>query len=549
MWWSSGRAARPDPGGAARHPPRPLRHRPHDDPGRDRARCAPSDHPEGRLAPGQERPLHAAQRPAASSPPTPAACRGRRRSLDLLVRQPARGGRPAALAARGRGRAATWCAAARGRHRRRQRRRAAARELLHLRAAPHERLRRRRASGRSCATSCLPELPRLRKLPDFSRTMVSLMHAPQASARCATPIASRCARECDAFLRAPTRGRRRFGESFMTAASPGHRRRRHAERPLRVDERLRHRRSPTRCGPSTSHRRARLRAADRLPRPGDGAPHRLRRRPLAEFLAATSSCNVAAINRASAAPARARAPARLLGQLRGAARLRRAARGRCCRTLRGATSARWCSRWPTRATRTSTAASRASRCPTTDAADRRRDRHDHQLRRAPRGGRRSDRASPPTPSAIRDRVLAGTDCGFDTAAGSARWPRRWCGRSSARCAPAPTSRAGASGPDRRRSAPPGVPLHQDHARRLRRRRRGLHRTPTGPVALGGDHDRARITLQRRAELRLRSDAGHRPAEVERQRQRRDPPRHHRRRVREERPHPRGDGGEARRSAG
>ena len=33
------------------------------------------------------------------------------------------------------------------------------------------------------------------------------------------------------------------------------------------------------------------------------------------------------------------------------------------------------------------------------------------------------------------RVLAGTDCGFDTSTGWARSPRRWCGRSCARCAP------------------------------------------------------------------------------------------------------------------
>ena len=48
---------------------------------------------------------------------------------------------------------------------------------------------------------------------------------------------------------------------------------------------------------------------------------------------------------------------------------------------------------------------------------RRGDRHDEQLRRAPRGGRRPAGRGWPGPSAIPRRVIAGTDCGFDTSAG------------------------------------------------------------------------------------------------------------------------------------
>ena len=60
---------------------------------------------------------------------------------------------------------------------------------------------------------------------------------------------------------------------------------------------------------------------------------------------------------------------------------------------------------------------RAAPAPRRHGAGGRRDRHDEQLRRAPRGGRRPDRAGGARPSATRRRVIAGTDCGFDTTAG------------------------------------------------------------------------------------------------------------------------------------
>ena len=50
-------------------------------------------------------------------------------------------------------------------------------------------------------------------------------------------------------------------------------------------------------------------------------------------------------------------------------------------------------------------------------ARRRRDRHDEQLRRAPRGRGRPPRPRSPRPSATRAAIIAGTDCGFDTSAG------------------------------------------------------------------------------------------------------------------------------------
>ena len=60
---------------------------------------------------------------------------------------------------------------------------------------------------------------------------------------------------------------------------------------------------------------------------------------------------------------------------------------------------------------------RAPRLPDGLAARRRRDRHDHELRRAPRGRRRAHRAGGGGAVGDPHRVLAGTDCGFDTAAG------------------------------------------------------------------------------------------------------------------------------------
>jgi 5-methyltetrahydropteroyltriglutamate--homocysteine methyltransferase len=59
------------------------------------------------------------------------------------------------------------------------------------------------------------------KLPEFSRTMVSLMNAPQATGPVRYVDAEPVARECAALEKVLAESPRRFVESFMTAASPG----------------------------------------------------------------------------------------------------------------------------------------------------------------------------------------------------------------------------------------------------------------------------------------------------------------------------------------
>lgn len=59
------------------------------------------------------------------------------------------------------------------------------------------------------------------KLPDFSRTMVSLMNAPKAVAAVRYVDRSPLERECADFRRILDEQAERFVESFMTAASPG----------------------------------------------------------------------------------------------------------------------------------------------------------------------------------------------------------------------------------------------------------------------------------------------------------------------------------------
>ena len=77
----------------------------------------------------------------------------------------------------------------------------------------------------------------------------------------------------------------------------------------------------------------------------------------------------------------------------------------------------------------------------TSAADRRRDRHADEFRRAPGSRCRPDRAHRRR-DRRRERVLAATDCGFDTSAGMGGSPRTSSGRSCARCATARRSRRG-----------------------------------------------------------------------------------------------------------
>jgi 5-methyltetrahydropteroyltriglutamate--homocysteine methyltransferase len=59
------------------------------------------------------------------------------------------------------------------------------------------------------------------KLPDFSRTMVSLMNAPMAVGEVRYVDRSALEKECADFLRVAGEQSARFTEAFMTAASPG----------------------------------------------------------------------------------------------------------------------------------------------------------------------------------------------------------------------------------------------------------------------------------------------------------------------------------------
>ena len=251
-------------------------------------------------------------------------------------------------------------AAARRRHRRRQRRRAAARELLHLRAAPHERLRRRAASGRSCATSPhFPSFLAAEAAASSRATMVSLMSAPQAiGAGALRRPRRRSSASCDALRarRWPTQPRG-FAEIVLTAPSPGIVACGDAERALPDARASTSTPSPTRCATEYEAIVARgLRAADRRARPGDGAPHRCS--PTGR--STSSSTSSTATSRRSTARSRDVPPTACACTSAGATTRRRTSSTCRSRTilplpLRAPASARWCCRWPTRATRTSTA--------------------------------------------------------------------------------------------------------------------------------------------------------------------------------------------------
>ena len=139
-------------------------------------------------------------------------------------------------------------------------------------------------------------------------------------------------------------------------------------------------------------------------------------RPLGEFLDWVELV-VDAINAALDGHRPGRRPApRLLGQLRGPAHPRRRPRRHPAAALRGARSARSCCRWPTPATPTSTAASSAARCPTAwslvaGVIDTTSNYVEHPEVVADRLVRVAAAVGDPR------RVIAGTDCGFDTSAG------------------------------------------------------------------------------------------------------------------------------------
>ena len=139
-------------------------------------------------------------------------------------------------------------------------------------------------------------------------------------------------------------------------------------------------------------------------------------RPLAEFLAWVELV----VGRDQRRPRRDRpgagAPARLLGQLRGPAHPRRGLRRHPAAPVRGARRrARWC-RWPTPGTPTSSAASPDRPLPdhmalVAGVIDTTSNYVEHPEVVADRLERVAEAVGDPT------RVIAGTDCGFDTSAG------------------------------------------------------------------------------------------------------------------------------------
>ena len=187
------------------------------------------------------------------------------------------------------------------------------------------------------------------------------------------------------------------------------------------------------------HRRPRPAAADRRARPRDGAPHAVRRPP-ARRLPRLGRAR----RRRHQRRARGHRPGRVRlhvcwGNYEGPHTHDVAARRRSCRCSTRPASARSCCRWPTPATPTSTAASSARPLPDAHGPRRRRDRHDQQLRRAPRGRRRPPRAGSPAPSATRAGSSPAPTAGSTPRPASATSPRRVVWEKLARrCAPAPT---------------------------------------------------------------------------------------------------------------
>ena len=198
----------------------------------------------------------------------------------------------------------------------------------------------------------------------------------------------------------------------------GHRRVGDGEPALRLARGVRRAPSPTRSPPSTAPSSSAA-CCSRSTRP-DLAMERhtlFADRPLAEFLGvgrARRSTRSTARSTASTRPTSGSTCAGATTRGRTPATCRSTTSCRCSTRPR---SARWC---------ISMANSRHAheyRCferrplPDEHGARRRRDRHDEQLRRASGGRRRPARAA--SRSAVGDprRVIAGTDCGFDTSAG------------------------------------------------------------------------------------------------------------------------------------
>ena len=297
----------------------------------------------------------------------------------------------------------------RRRHRHRQRRRAGAGELLHLRPASDDRIRR---FGSPTVDGRPRRASRLRR----ARASPLRAHEGQPDDRTGRDRRSDVRRHRRARCGAGARGRHAVRRDVHDLGLARHRRLGHGEPLLRHACRVRTRGGGGPAHRVPGHRRPRSAAADRRARPGARAPHVVRR---------SSARRVPRVGRARRRRHQLRArghrsgrgaTARLLGQLRRPAHPRRRpvrhpalalpGQRRRAGDLDGERPPR--PRVPV--LRTGSAARRHD-------ADRGRDRHDEQLRRAPRGRRRSADPSRRKRSAIRRRVIAGTDCGFDTSAG------------------------------------------------------------------------------------------------------------------------------------
>ncbi len=161
----------------------------------------------------------------------------------------------------------------RRRHRHRQRRRAGAGELRHLRAAPHDRLRRHEPAAAHARPARAPRLPRAGRSPASQRIKVSLMAAPAAIADVTYRDTTELDAECALVADAP------FAQTFMTAASPGIVASAMENRHYAVAGGVRARRRRRAAHRVPRHRRPRPAAADRRARPRPGAPHAVRRPP------------------------------------------------------------------------------------------------------------------------------------------------------------------------------------------------------------------------------------------------------------------------------
>ncbi len=153
---------------------------------------------------------------AASSRPTPEVFPGRESSRSCTGGAAGGGHRRSRAAGSGRHRdPSEHRRAARCRHRHRQRRRAGAGELLHLRAAPHDGLRRDESATAHARPRRSPGLLGAGSGAVRARMKVNLMAAPAAIGPITYPDTSELAAECDLVAGAG------FAETFMTSASPG----------------------------------------------------------------------------------------------------------------------------------------------------------------------------------------------------------------------------------------------------------------------------------------------------------------------------------------